>query len=251
MAVEIRPVASRRELNTFIKLPWRLYRNEPNWVAPLLMDVKAQLDPGKNPFFEHAEAQYFLAWRDGRAVGRISAHIDRHMQEFQGNDWGLWGWFECENDPEAARALLSAAEAWLRARGAGTMIGPMSFTTNDECGLLIEGHEHRPIILRPWHHPYYQTLLEHDVGLSKVMDLYMWSLNVSGRDKVHPAIWEMADKVESEHGIVCRNFRKKDLAGGGWPLPGGLQRGLGAQLGLRPADRARGPPLRQEAQADP
>src|ERR1019366_9041774 len=211
MAVEIRPVASRRELNTFAKLPWRLYRNERNWVAPLLMDLKEQLDQRKNPFFEHAEAQYFLAWRDGRAVGRISAHIDRHLQEFQRNDWGLWGWFECENDPEIARALLDAAEAWLRAHGAGTMIGPMSFTTNDECGLLIEGHERRPIILGPWHHAYYQSLLERDVGLSKVMDLYMWSLDVSGREKVHPAIWEMADKLESEHGIVCRNFRKKDL----------------------------------------
>ena len=165
MAVEIRPVVSRRELNTFIKLPWRIYRNEPNWVAPLLMDLKEQLDQAKNPFFEHAEAQYFLAWRDGRAVGRISAHIDRHMQEFQDNDWGLWGWFECENDPEAARALMDAARDWLSERGAGTMIGPMSFTTNDECGLLIEGHEHPPIILGPWHHAYYQTLLEHDLGL--------------------------------------------------------------------------------------
>ena len=80
MAVEIRPVASRRELSTFIKLPWRLYRNEPDWVAPLLMDLKERLDQQQNPFFEHAEAQYFLAWRDGRAVGRISAHIDRNLK---------------------------------------------------------------------------------------------------------------------------------------------------------------------------
>jgi len=211
MAVEIRPVASRRDLSTFIKLPWRLYRNEPNWVAPLLTDVKEQLDPRRNPFFEHAEAQYFLAFRDGRAVGRVSAHIDRHMQEFQGNEWGLWGWFECENDPESARALLQAAEAWLRERGAKEMVGPMSFTTNDECGLMIEGHDRPPIILNPWHHAYYQTLLEEDIGLSKVMDLYMWSLDVSGREKVHPAIWQMAAKVQSEHGIVCRNLRKADL----------------------------------------
>jgi len=204
-------VHGRRELSTFIKLPWRLYRNEPNWVAPLLSDLKEQLDQRRNPFFEHAEAQYFLAWRDGRAVGRISAHIDRHLQEFQGNDWGLWGFFECENDPEAARALLDAAESWLRGHGAGTMIGPMSFTTNDEAGLMVEGFEHPPLILNPWHHRYYQSLLEQEVGLSKAMDLYMWSLHITGRDKVHPAIWEMAAKVESEHGIVCRNFHKKDL----------------------------------------
>ncbi len=88
-SVEIRPVTSRSELNTFIKLPWRLYRNEPNWVAPLLMDVKKRLDQKKNPFFKHTEAQYFLAYRDGRPVGRISAHIDRNLNEFQDNQLGL------------------------------------------------------------------------------------------------------------------------------------------------------------------
>jgi GNAT superfamily N-acetyltransferase len=210
-SVEIRPVASRGELNTFIKLPWRLYRNEPNWVAPLLMDLKKRLDQKKNPFFKHAEAQYFLAWREGRAVGRISAHVDRNFNEFQGNDWGLFGWFECEDDPEAARALLGTAEQWLRERGRDRMVGPMDFTTNDECGLLVEGHERPPIILCPWHHPYYQRLFERDLGMQKAMDLYMWSLYVDTRENVHPAIWEMADKLEGDHGIVCRNFRKKDL----------------------------------------
>jgi GNAT superfamily N-acetyltransferase len=210
-AVEVRPVSTRRELRTFIKLPWRLYRNESRWVAPLLMDLKKRLDQKHNPFFKHARAQYFLAWRDGRPVGRISAHIDSNLNEFQDNDWGLFGWFECEDDPEAARALLSTAEAWLRERGSGRMVGPMDFTTNDECGLLIEGHERPPIILCPWHHPYYQRLLETDLGYEKAMDLNMWSLHVTGRHRVHPAIWEMADKLESEHGIVCRSFKKKDL----------------------------------------
>jgi hypothetical protein len=211
MSAEVRPVSSRRELRTFIKLPWRLYRDEPNWVPPLLMDVKKRLDRKKNPFFKHAEAQYFLAWRDGQAVGRISAHIDRNFNEFQSNEWGLFGWFECEDDPETACALFAAAEVWLRERGRDRMVGPMDFTTNDECGLLIEGHEHPPIILCPWHPPYYQRLFEQDLNLEKAMDLYMWSLNVEGREKVHPAIWEVAGKVESEHGIVCRNFRKQDL----------------------------------------
>src|SRR5271154_7090168 len=89
MALEVRPVVTRRDLRTFIKLPWRLYRDEPNWVPPLLMDVKKRLDRKKNPFFKHAEVQYFLAWRDGRAVGRISAHIDRNLNQFQDNSWGL------------------------------------------------------------------------------------------------------------------------------------------------------------------
>jgi GNAT superfamily N-acetyltransferase len=211
MTVEIRPVTSRRELDTFIKLPWRLYRNEPNWIAPLLMDLKRRLDPSKNPFFKHAEAQYFLAYRDGQAIGRVSAHVDRHFNSFQDNAWGLFGWFECVEDVDAMRALLDAAASWLRERGRDRMVGPMDFTTNDECGLLIAGHEHPPIILCPWHHRYYQRIFEQDLGLRKAMDLYMWSLWVSGREKVHPAIWEMAGKVESEHGIVCRGFRKKDL----------------------------------------
>ncbi len=211
MPVTVKPVNSRRELRAFIRLPWQIYRAEPNWIAPLLMDVKKRLDQRKNPFFKHAQAQYFLAYREERIVGRISAHIDRNFNSFQGNKWGLFGWFECEEDAEAAQALLDAAGEWLRERGRDRMVGPMDFTSNDEMGLLVAGHEHPPIILCPWHHPYYQRLFEQDAGMQKAMDLYMWSLDVSGREKVHPAIWETAEKLESEHGIVCRNFRKKDL----------------------------------------
>jgi GNAT superfamily N-acetyltransferase len=210
MPAEIRPVADRRDLRRFIRLPFELYRNEPNWVAPLLMDLRNRLDPAKNPFFSHAEAQYFLAWRDGRVVGRICAHVDHRFNEFQDNDWGLFGFFECENDAETARALLDTAEAWLRERGRDRMVGPMDFSTNDECGLLIEGHDLTPIILSPWHHRYYPALIE-AAGFGKAMDLLMWSLNVSGRDRVHPAIWDAAAKVESEHGITVRSFRKRDL----------------------------------------
>ncbi|HEY5285527.1 MAG TPA: hypothetical protein VIJ50_00305 [Solirubrobacteraceae bacterium] len=211
MAITVRPVTSRSELNTFIKLPWQLYRDEPNWIAPLLMDLKKRLDQRRNPFFKHAEAQYFLAYRDGRPIGRISAHIDHNLNSFQDNEWGLFGWFECEDDAEAARALLDAAAGWLRERGRDRMVGPMDFTTNDEIGVLIAGHEYPPIILCPWHHPYYQRLFEQDAGLDKAMDVYMWSLHVTGRDKVHPAIWKAADQLESEHGIICRSFRKKEM----------------------------------------
>jgi GNAT superfamily N-acetyltransferase len=210
MPVEVRPVTSKRDLRRFIRLPFALYSNEPRWIPPLLMDISKRLDRKRNPFFKHAEAEFFLAWREGRPVGRICAHVDRNFNEFQGNEWGLWGFFECENDPETATALLDAAEAWLRERGRDRMVGPMDYTTNDECGLLIEGHELEPIILCPWHHPYYQQLIEGQ-GLIKAMDLYMWSLWVESRDRVHPAIWEAAAKAESEHGIVCRAMRKREL----------------------------------------
>ena len=210
MLVEVRPVASKRELKAFMRLPWRLYRNEPLWVPPLLMDLRKRLDRERNPFFEHAEAEYFLAWRDGRPVGRVTAQVDRNLNEFQGNNWGLFGFFECEDDPEAAAALLDAAAGWLRERGRDRMVGPMDFTTNDECGLLVEGHDRPPIIFTPWQHPYYQGLLE-GAGLTKAMDTFMWELYVDKRERVHQAIWDMAAKVQSEHGITVRPMRKRDL----------------------------------------
>jgi GNAT superfamily N-acetyltransferase len=210
VSLEIRPVADKRDLRRFIALPSSLYRNEPRWIAPLNMDMRKRLDRKGNPFFKHASAEYFLAWRDGQPVGRITAHLDHRFNEFQGNDWGMFGFFECEDSRETAHALLGAAESWLRERDRDRMVGPMDFTTNDECGLMIEGHERPPIILSSWHHPYYQALLEGE-GLEKAMDLLMWSLHISGRSRVRDAIWRMAENVESEHGIVCRSMRKRDL----------------------------------------
>ncbi|MBB4662666.1 GNAT family N-acetyltransferase [Conexibacter arvalis] len=210
MGLEVRPVASRRDLTTFIKLPWRLYRNEPNWVPPLISDRRRFLDRDKNPWFEHGEAEYFLAWRDGRAVGRITAQIDRLLNEFQDNRWGLFGFFECEDDQEAADALFAAAEQWLRERGRDRMVGPMSFTMNDENGVLVEGHELAPIILTDWTHRYYPGLFE-GAGMIRAMDTLMWHLEIQGRDRVHPSIWRVAERVESKYGITVRPMRKKDI----------------------------------------
>jgi GNAT superfamily N-acetyltransferase len=209
--VKIRRVEGKGDRKKFLDLPYRLYATEDRWVPPLRLERKEHIDPAKNPFFEHADVQFFLAWRDGRVVGRISAHVDHNLNAFQDNSWGLFGFFECEDDPEAARALVDTAEAWLRERGRDRMVGPMDFTTNDECGLLIEGHERPPIILCPWQHPYYQRLLEEDCGLAKAMDLLMWELRISDKRRVHQAIWDMADAVEPKHGIVVRSFRKRDL----------------------------------------
>ncbi len=210
MSLEIRAVADRRDMRRFIALASDLYRNEPHWIAPLNADMRRRLDRERNPFFRHAEAEYLIAWRDGRAVGRISAHIDHRFNEFQDNRWGLFGFFECEDSQETAHALLGAAEAWLRERGRDLMVGPMDFTTNDEVGLMIEGFERRPIILSNWHHPYYRALVE-SYGFEKAVDWLMWSLHISGRSQVRDAIWRMAAQVETEHGIVCRPMRKRDL----------------------------------------
>jgi GNAT superfamily N-acetyltransferase len=210
MGLEVRPVRGRKDLATFIRLPWRLYRDEPLWVPPLRHERRQFLDRAKNPFFEHAEAEYYLAWRDGRAVGRITAQVDFRLNEFQSNDWGLFGFFECEDDPEAAGELLGVAEGWLRMRGRDRMVGPMDFSTNDECGVLVEGFDRPPIVLTNWTQPYYPALLE-GAGLTKAMDTLMWELWVDDRSRVNPAIWRIAHDVEAKYGITTRYFSKRDL----------------------------------------
>jgi hypothetical protein len=210
VSVEVRPVRSRAELMRFIRLPWRIYRNEPLWVPPLISERKRHLDRARNPFFEHAEAESFLAWRGGRPVGRISAHLDRDFNAYHDNAWGMFGFFECEDDPEAARALLDAAKGWLREHRRDRMVGPMDFTMNDESGVLIEGHEREPMIRQPWQHPYYQGLLE-GAGMAKAVDMYYWELEIADREKVHPAIFELAERVGPDHGIQVRHMRKRDL----------------------------------------
>jgi len=204
------PVSGRRELRQFILLPFRLYEGVEQWVPPLISERKRHLDRRKNPYFKHAEAEYFLARRGGRIVGRISAQVDRRFNEIQGNDWGQFGFFECEDDPEVAAALLDAAREWLRERGRDHMIGPLDFSTNHECGLLVEGHELRPQILENWHFPYYGPLLE-GCGLTKAMDLYKWSLHVSGRSEVMPIIFDLAERLEPEHGITIRGMSRRNM----------------------------------------
>ena len=211
MSVEIRHVATRRDLNTFVHLPWAIYRNHPLWVPPLKFDVRNRLDRAKNPFFEHAEAEYFLAFRDGDPVGRITAHYDRNFNRFQHNEWGMFGWFEARDDPLVAGALLDAAEEWLRDRKRDRMVGPLSFSTNDQdAGLLVDGFDREPLILNQWTQPYYPALLE-GAGLTKAMDPYMWELWVDDRASVHPAIMRMAEEVKTKHGIDVRGMRKRDL----------------------------------------
>ena len=209
----VRPVRGRRDLTKFIKLPFELHRDEDNWVPPLISERRRFLDRDKNPFFAHAEAEYFLCERDGEPVGRITAQIDRRWDEFQGGSDGMFGFFDCANDTAIARALIEAAADWVRERGRERLLGPMDFTTNDECGLLIEGYEIPPMILQPWHPPYYRELLEAQ-GLAKRMDLLMWRLDMGElkrENEFDPLIHAAAQKSEHEHGVRIRRMNKRDL----------------------------------------
>jgi GNAT superfamily N-acetyltransferase len=209
VSIEVRPVRSRRDLRKFILLPWRIYRIGDPWVPPLMWERRRFLDRSRNPWFAHAEAELFLALRDGEPVGRVSAQVDRAFNEFHGDRWGWFGFFECLDDAEAAAALLDTAARWVSERGQDRLVGPASLTMNDEAGILIEGYERPPILQTPWHHPYYRTLLE-GAGLEKAMDLLMWEQYFAGLD-VLPIIHELAEKLEPDHGITLRKMRKRDL----------------------------------------
>lgn len=210
MGVEVTAVSGRRDLKAFIGLPFRLHANHPLWVPPLKLERRLFLNRRMNAFFTHGEAEYFLARRDGRVVGRISAQVNHAFNDYQQKNWGWFGFLELEDDQEVAEALLDAAQAWHRERGRERMVGPASFAMNDESGVLIEGYDLRPMIVQPWNPPYYQQLMER-AGMTKAMDLLMWNLEVSDRAKVLPVIFELAEKVESEHGIRVRPMRRRQL----------------------------------------
>ena len=212
MSVSVRPVAGRRDLDRFIELPYRLRRDDPQWVPPLVYERRQFLDRRKNPWFEHADAEYFLCEREGEVVGRITAHLDHRWDEFQGGSDGMFGFLELEDDPVVAAALVEAAIGWLRDRGRERMLGPMDFTTNDECGILVEGFDEATMILEPWHPPYYQSLLE-DLGLTKAIDLLMWEMWFGQLKEGHqftPMIHAAAEKSREE-GVVVRKMRRRDL----------------------------------------
>jgi hypothetical protein len=174
--VIVRPVASKADKKAFVELAYSLNRGDPNWVPPLKDEVRGLITPGKNPWFEHAEAALFLAERDGRPVGRISAQVDRLVLEHMAPGLGQWGMFEAA-DEEAARALLAAAEAWLRGKGMKRAMGPFSLGIWDEPGLLVEGFDHPPMVMMGHNKSAYAGWIE-GAGYQGVKDLLTYDLPV-------------------------------------------------------------------------
>lgn len=208
-SVRIMPVRKGRELRRFIDLPYRLHAGTP-WVPPLKLERRLFLNRKLNPYFKHGEAEYFLAMRGDRVVGRISAQVDRAFNKFHRSRWGMFGFLEVEDDREALEALLAAAEAWLRERGCDRMVGPMDFSMNEESGVLIEGFELEPLVRQPWHPRYYQRLCE-EVGLEKAMDLYSWTLDISDREDMLPIMFELDERARGEHGVTIRKMSRRHL----------------------------------------
>jgi hypothetical protein len=210
VSLVVRPVRGLRDLRKFIDLPYRLHSTSPVWVPPLRIERYLFLNRRLNAFFKHGDAQLFLAERDGRVVGRVSAQIDRAFNEFHGNRWGMFGFLELEDRPDVLPALLEAAEGWLRERGSDQMVGPMDFTMNDESGVMVEGYEREPMVKQPWHPPYYAAHCE-EAGLEKAVDLLMWELHISDRSKILPVIFKLAGQVGPRHGIRVRKMTRRGL----------------------------------------
>ncbi len=206
--IRIDKVETKKALKKFIKFPWAVYKGDPNWVPPLILDVKERLDRNKNPFFEHAEMDLFLAFKDGALAGRIAAIIDDNHNQMHNEKVAFFGMYESLDDIEVAKALLDQVAAWGLERGMEILRGPMNLSMNDECAFLLEGFDSPPVVMMSYNPPYYLDLME-QAGLSKVKDLYAFYMN-----KDHTTaqkVEAIVKRVERSSTIKLRTVNPKTL----------------------------------------
>ena len=204
--MKIIPVITKKERTQFIKFPFKLHKDDPLWVPPLLMDIKKQLDPKKNPYFQHSEAQLFLAYKDKKIVGRISAHTNTQHNKTHKDKIGFFGFFECVNEQEVANLLFDTAKSWLQKKEMDTMRGPASFSVNDECGLLVDGFDSSPMVMMTYNPKYYLDLFQ-NYKLTKAMNLLAYSLPVQPPPK---RLKRLADKIEKKGNFTIRSLPSKN-----------------------------------------
>ena len=195
MAIEVIPVRSNRDLRQFIKFPWSVYSRDPHWVPPLIGDVKETLNPRRNPFFDHGEAELFLAKENRRVVGRIAAIINYNHNEYHNERTGFFGFFEVVPQYEIAETLLARACDWLRERQMEVARGPASFSTNDEHALLIEGFDQPPVVMMPYNPKYYRDFLER-FGFGKAKDLLGYVIKIA-EDELPEEFARLLGRLES------------------------------------------------------
>ena len=200
--MEIRAVQSRADLEQFIELPYALYREDPNWVPPLRQDQRGQFDPRRNPMLEHCDRELFLLWKGKSVVGRIAAFVDTLAAEFWKDQIGLFGYFECSRDTEAARLLLASARDWLQRRGMRVMRGPWTFVSQ-EWGMVVEGFSPPPVVMAPYNPPFYNDHLT-AFGLKKVKDLLCWAISAEEGYQIPARILNLTDAVQQRYGVRTR-----------------------------------------------
>ncbi|MGI9372599.1 MAG: dATP pyrophosphohydrolase [Hyphomicrobiales bacterium] len=204
--IEIKPVSSKEDLDTFIRLPFRVFEDDPAWIPPLILERRDHLNPKKNPYFQHADVQLFIALRNGSCVGRISAQICQMHQARYGDDVGQFGFLDAIDDAQVFAALLNAAESWTKERGMKALRGPFSFSINEESGLLVDGFDTPPTIMMNHAKPYYGGHVE-AAGFAKAMDLlaYYYDANM----EMSRGLKSMVKKVEQSGDLVIRPLNKK------------------------------------------
>jgi len=209
MDLVIRPVENKNDKMRFIRSQWNFYKNDKNWVPPIIADRLKLLDTKKNPFYKHSLIQLFLAERDSVVVGRIAAIINYNHNKTHNDKVGFFGFFECVNDQEVANKLFDAAAEWLKVRGMDAMRGPENPSQNDEVGLLIEGFDSPPVILMTYNPSYYIDLIE-NYGLKKVKTLYAYELRME--DYLTEKLVRLQDVIRKRYSITVRNvdFKNKE-----------------------------------------
>ena len=210
MSVEIKQHQPGKDLEDFIQVAFEVFGDDPAWVPPLHMEITDRLTPEKNPFFEHAEVALFTAWKDGKAVGRISAQIDHEHLRIHKDNAGFFGFFDTVDDQEVASALVAAAEGWLANRGMTVMRGPFSLSINEETGMLVEGFDSPPTIMSP-HHRSYQAGLAEGAGLEKAKDCYGWKHQVVPAPPRAQKAWETITSLPEVRfrSVSPRNLKKE------------------------------------------
>ena len=208
MTLTLSRVESAADRRRFVDLAWDVYRDDPAWVPPLKSEVLGLITPGKNPWFEHATAAFWLAIRDGKVVGRVSAQVDQLVLDHMGAGIGQWGMFEAL-DAEAAAALIAQAETWLREQGMTQSMGPISLSIWDEPGLLIKGFEEPPTAMMGHHRPAYQAWVE-AAGYAKAKDLFTYELDI--REAPVPLVQRLIDSGKRNARIHLRPVDKGRFA---------------------------------------
>jgi len=208
--IHVDPIRTKAERELFIKFLWKVYEGNPYWVPPLLMDRRKLMDKEKNPFYQHADAEFYLARRGDGIVGRIAAIVNHNHNKEHNETIGFFGFFECIDDQSVANALFDRARDYLKSKGVTAMRGPANPSVNDEYGLLTEGFNERPTVLMPYNPEYYVKLIE-NYGFVKAKELYAYTLS---QEKVYSERFIRANSlVKARNSITIRPMNMKNFAG--------------------------------------
>lgn len=205
----VKPVENIEDRKAFLSFPWKVYKDDPYWVPPIFSERLHFTDPKKNPFFEHSEAQLYMALRGDEIVGTIAAFTNGRHNEFQNENVGFFGFFEVLEDYEAAEALLKTAENWAREKGHTALRGPAQWNTNDECGLLVDGFDDSPRILMTYNPRYYVDYVE-KAGFKYARDLWAYQLPVKDfMDNIGERLEKITTKILERKEITLRRINMK------------------------------------------